>query len=219
MSARTSVAYFPSIAVLALDSRKTSQRTKQILTYFDAVVFLTMFILTSRYLEAYSKSKTSDAVTLLRKLRPTKALLVRSNPDLEDSLEESRSSLPMTNVKKINVNLLKVGDVVQVLRSASPPADGTIILSDSTFDKSSLTRESRLITKNTSDQVFARTVNTSKPISVRVTKILGALMLNQIVKVVHESQTKQALIERVANILTRYFVPVITLIAISTFAI
>src|ERR1700722_11938981 len=78
MSAGTSVAYFPSIAVLALDSRKTGQRNKQVSTYFDAVVFLTMFILAGRYLEAYSKSKTGDAVTMLGNLRPTVALLVRS---------------------------------------------------------------------------------------------------------------------------------------------
>ena len=64
MSAGTSVAYFPSIAVLALDSRKTGQRNGQISTYFDAVVFLTMFILAGRYLEAYSKAKTGDAVTI-----------------------------------------------------------------------------------------------------------------------------------------------------------
>ena len=71
MSAGTSVAYFSSIAVLALDSQKTSQSNGQVSTYFDAVVFLTMFILAGRYLEAYSKAKTGDAVMMLGKLRPT----------------------------------------------------------------------------------------------------------------------------------------------------
>ena len=217
MSAGTSVAYFPSIAVLALDSRKTSQSNGQVSTYFDAVVFLTMFILAGRYLEAYSKAKTGDAVTMLGKLRPTEALLVRPNPGAEDTSEDSQPSLPTTNVEKINVDLLEVGDVVRVLRGASPPADGTVIFGDSTFDESSLTGESRPITKNAGDQVFAGTVNTSKPISVRVTGISGASMLDQIVKVVREGQTKRAPVERVADILTGYFVPVITLIAISTF--
>ncbi|KAF4631824.1 hypothetical protein G7Y89_g6306 [Cudoniella acicularis] len=167
ISAGTSVAYFPSIAVLALDSRRTSQSNGQILTYFDAVVFLTMFILAGRYLEAYSKAKTGDAVT----------------PDVEDSSKDSQPSLPTTNVEKINVDLLEVGDMVRVLRGASPPADGTIALGDSTFNESSLTGESRPITKNAGDQVFAGTVNTGKPISVRVTEISGASMLDQIVKV------------------------------------
>jgi cation transport ATPase len=216
MSAGISVAYFPSIAVLALDSRKTSQSSRQISTYFDTVVFLTMFILAGRYLEAYSKAKTSNAVTVLGKLRLTEALLVRSNPGSEDSLEESWLSLP---VIRINVNLLEVGDVVRVLYGASPLADGTVALGDSTFDESSLTGESRPITKNIGDQVFAGTVNTGKPISIRVTEISGALILDQIVKVVRKGQTKRAPVERVANILTGYFVPVITLITISTFVI
>jgi P-type Cu+ transporter len=215
MSAGTSVAYFPSIAVLALDSRKTGAPKGQLSTYFDAVVFLTMFILAGRYLEAYSKAKTGDAVTMLGKLRPTKALLVRSDLDSVDS----QSSLPTTDVEEINVDLLEVDDVVRVLRGASPPADGTVVLGDSTFDESSLTGESRPIAKNAGDQVFAGTVNTGKPISVRVTGISGASMLDQIVKVVREGQTKRAPVERVADILTGYFVPVITLIAITTFII
>lgn len=215
MSAGTSVAYFPSIAVLALDSRKTGDPNGQLSTYFDVVVFLTMFILAGRYLEAYSKSKTGDAVTMLGKLRPTEALLVRSNLNSEDS----QSSLPAADVENINVDLLEVGDVVRVLHGASPPADGTVVLGDSTFDESSLTGESRPIAKNTGDQVFAGTVNTGKPISVRVTEISGASMLDQIVKVVREGQTKRAPVERVADLLTGYFVPVITLIAISTFVV
>lgn len=112
MSAGTSVAYFPSIAVLALNSRKTGQNNGQMSTYFDAVVFLTIFILAGRYLEAYSKAKTGDAVTMLGKLRPTEALLVRSNPDWEHSSGEGQSPLPIANIEKINVDLLDVGDVV-----------------------------------------------------------------------------------------------------------
>ncbi|KAK5936581.1 hypothetical protein PMZ80_011179 [Knufia obscura] len=215
MSAGTSVAYFPSIAVLALDSRKTGEPNGKLSTYFDAVVFLTMFILAGRYLEAYSKAKTGDAVTILGKLRPTETLLVRSNPDSEDS----QSSLPATDVEKINVDLLEFGDVVRVLRGASPPADGTLVFGDSAFDESSLTGESRPVTKNAGDQVFAGTVNTGRPISVRVTEVSGASMLDQIVKVVREGQTKRAPVERFADILTGYFVPVITLIAILTFVI
>jgi Cu+-exporting ATPase len=219
MSAGTSVAYFPSVAVLALESQKTGPHNGPISTYFDAVVFLTMFILAGRYLESYSKTKTGDAVTMLGKLRPMEALLVRSDSDLEDSLEDSQPSLPTTNIEKINVDLLEVGDVVRVLHGASPPADGTVLFGNSTFDESSLTGESRPITKNAGDQVFTGTVNTGKPISVRVTEISGASMLDQIVKVVREGQTKRAPLERVADILTGYFVPVITLIALSTFVI
>jgi Cu+-exporting ATPase len=219
MSAGTSVAYFPSIAVLVLDSQKTGQTVGQISTYFDAVVFLTMFILAGRYLEAYSKAKTGDAVTMLGNLRPTEALLVKSNPNSEDCLSQRQLSLPISHVEKVNVDLLEVGDVVRVLRGASPPADGTVVLGASTFDESSLTGESRPIVKYIGDQIFAGTVNIGNPISVRVTEISGASMLDQIVKVVREGQTKRAPVERVADILTGYFVPAITLIAVSTFVV
>jgi Cu+-exporting ATPase len=218
MSAGTSVAYFPSIAVLAVNARETGQRV-QTSTYFDAVIFLTMFILAGRYLEAYSKAKTGDAVTLLGNLRPTEALLVRSNPDLNNSSAENQSSLPAANIDNINVDLLEVGDVVRVLHGASPPADGTVVLGVSIFDESSLTGESRPITKKIGDQVFAGTVNIGNPISVQVGGVSGASMLDQIVKVVREGQTKRAPVERVADILTGYFVPVITFIAILTFVI
>lgn len=218
MSAGTSIAYFPSIAVLALNAQKTGQRVETS-TYFDTVVFLTMFILAGRYLEAYSKAKTGDAVTLLGKLRPTEALLVRSNPDLENPSAESQSYLPMENIEKIHVDLLEVGDVVRVPHGASPPADGIIVMGDSIFDESSLTGESRSIVKIVGDQVFAGTVNTGNPISIRVTGVAGVSMLDQIVNVVREGQTKRAPVERIADILTGYFVPVITLIAITTFVV
>jgi cation transport ATPase len=68
--------------------------------------------------------------------------------------------------------------MIWVLCGASLPADGTVIFGDFTFDESSLVRESRYITKIASDQVFAETVNASKLISVRVTEILGASMLD-----------------------------------------
>jgi Cu+-exporting ATPase len=215
MSAGTSVAYFPSIAVLALDSRKAGGGKEQPSTYFDSVVFLTMFILAGRYLEAYSKAKTGDAVTLLGKLRPSEALLMRSSSESDDN----ELTLPTGGVEKINVDLLEVGDLVRVLHGASPPADGAIISGESTFDESSLTGESHPITKKAGDQVFSGTVNTGSPIIVRVTEISGSSMLDQIVKVVREGQTKRAPVERIADILTGYFVPVITLIAILTFVI
>ncbi|KAF8857414.1 Cu2+-exporting ATPase [Acephala macrosclerotiorum] len=218
MSAGTSIAYFPSIAVLVLNGRKTGQSV-QTSTYFDTVVFLTMFILAGRYLEAYSKAKASDAVTLLGKLKPTDALLVGSNPDSADSSPETQSTISTVNIEKINVDLLEVGDVVRVPHGTSPPADGTIVLGESTFDESSLTGESRPITKRVGDQVFVGTINTRQPINVRVTGVSGASMLDQIVRVVREGQTKRAPVERIADTITGYFVPVITLIAILTFII
>ncbi|KAI9810912.1 MAG: hypothetical protein M1827_005771 [Pycnora praestabilis] len=225
ISAGTSVAYFASLALLIVEATtKQSQlgmSTGQTTTYFDSVVFLTMFILLGRFLEAYSKAKTGDAVTLLRDLRPSEALLVPTA-----SKEATGSSMSRTSsgegaqghtIKKIHVDLLEAGDCVLVPHGSSPPGDGIITIGETRFNESSLTGESRPITKFAGDTVFAGAVNVGKPITVKVTEVNGTSMLDQIVSVVREGQTKRAPVERVADILTGYFVPVITAIALATF--
>lgn len=178
--------YFPSIAILTLNSQKTGKPNRNLSMYFNVIIFLTMFIFVSYYLKAYSKAKTGNTITMLKKLKLTKTLLMRSNPNSEDS----QLSLPITNVAKININFFKVGNMVQVFCDAFPLADGTIVLSNSTFDKSSLAKKSCSIIKNTSNQIFTKIINTNKLISVKVIAISGALMFNQIVKMIRESQTK-----------------------------
>jgi heavy metal translocating P-type ATPase len=102
---------------------------------------------------------------------------------------------------------------------ASPPADGEILKGESTFDESSLTGESRPVKKGEGDDVFAGTVNKGSAVTIRVTGTSGKSMLDQIVEIVREGQTKRAPIEQVADTMTTYFVPVITLIALCTWAI
>lgn len=87
------------------------------------------------------------------------------------------------------------------------------------FDESSLTGESKLIRKDVGDEVFSGSVNKESPISIKITGVAGASMLDQIVKAVREGQTQRAPIERIADSLTAYFVPLVTLIAISTWII
>ncbi|KAI9757925.1 MAG: Crossover junction endonuclease mus81 [Chaenotheca gracillima] len=225
ISAGTSVAYFSSLAILILEA--TSKQSdgmgrNHTTTYFDSVVFLTMFILIGRFLDAYSKSKAGDAVMMLGQLRPTEALLIEPRPlkDLSPPKDqpvdlESRETI----MQRVNSDVLETGDVVRIVHGSSPPADGIIIDGETKFDESALTGESRLITKSSGDQVFSGTMNKGKVISIRVTGAAGSSMLDQIVKVVREGQGKRAPVERVADLLLGYFVPVITLAAICTFVI
>ncbi|OAT06778.1 Cu2+-exporting ATPase [Blastomyces gilchristii SLH14081] len=213
ISAGTSVAYFASIALLGVAARADGHQA-HMSPYFDTVVFLTLFILAGRFLEAYSKAKAGDAVASLGKLRPSEALLVVDSPST------SPDASPGSTLQRISVDLLEVGDIVNIPHGSSPPADGIVTSSESyRFDESSLTGESKPVAKIAGDKVYSGSVNVGQPVYIRVSDIGSTSMLDQIVAVVREGLTKRAPVEGVADIMTSYFVPVITLLAILTFII
>ena len=218
VSAGTSVAYLASLALLIIGAT-TAGGAPNDTTYFDTVVFLTFFILFGRYLEAYSKSKTGDAVGMLGKLRPQEALLTTSLVSEKEDPVTEQELVSTARTRKISADMLEVGDVVIVARGSSPPADGIILAGFAQFDESSLTGESLSVKKGPGEKVFVGTINTGNSITVEVTEIGGSSMLDQIVSVVREGQTKRAPIEKIADLLTGYFVPVITGLAITTFLV
>ena len=215
ISAGTAVAYFSSVAILVLDSRTVPRHVmgSQSSTYFDTVTFLSFFILIGKFLEAYSKAKAGDAVAMLSKLRPDEALLV-------ESATEGSSTLGLPESERVQIDMLEVGDKVKVLHGASPPTDG-IVTSAGTFlfDESSLNGESNPVKKVAGDQIFAGSVNISQPAQMKVASIGGTSMLDKVVAVVREGQTKRAPVERIVDTITGYFVPVITLLAVITFVV
>ncbi|KAL9617744.1 MAG: hypothetical protein Q9160_007457 [Pyrenula sp. 1 TL-2023] len=207
ISLGTSIAFVSSVVELGLASQSTSgMHNETRMFYFDSVVFLTLFLLTGRLLEAWSKAKTGDAVATLGKLRPSEALLV----DFRGG--EKRSLL-------VQVDALEVGDLVQIANGSSPPCDGVILQGEGRFDESSLTGESRPVQKSIGDDVFSGTVNKGNPVLIRTIKLAGSSMLDQIIEVVRESRGSRAPIERVADKITSYFVPLVTLAAITTWII
>lgn len=154
-------------------------------SYFDSTVFLTMFLLIGRCLESYSKIKTSDAVSMLGKLRPTEALLLitdetpsTSSGSTGDLHEKEVGALPSssTTVKKVPVDMLEVGDTIVVQHGGSPPADGRISLGETKFDESSLTGEARPVQKKEGDSVFAGTINKGRAVRVVIDAISGESM-------------------------------------------
>jgi Cu+-exporting ATPase len=198
----TSIAYFASVVELILAALKKSSGSMND-SYFDAVVFLTMFLLIGRFLEAYSKAKTGDAVTSLGELRPDEAILVESEK----------------GDTKISTDLLEVGDIVRVHVGTSPPFDGTVLNSNSIFDESSLTGESRPVKKTAGDTVYSGTLNKGGPVNIQITTISGTSMLDQIIAAVREGQTRRAPVERVADTITSHFVPFVIAVAIVTWLI
>lgn len=220
MSLGTSIAYISSIAQLIHAAVKPPAVTDNNAFYFDSVVFLTFFLLTGRFIEAYSKSKTGDAVLMLGKLRPTEALLVEADSSSDHtSSDDDANGAGQGSVKTINVDLLEVGDIARVLQGASPPCDGTVVQGETRFDESSLTGESKLVKKSVGEEVFSGTINKGFPISMKIKGIAGSSMLDQIVQAVREGQAKRAPVERIADALTGYFVPFVTAVAICTWII
>ncbi|KAI4215326.1 MAG: hypothetical protein LQ351_002226 [Letrouitia transgressa] len=224
ISAATTVAYVSSAALLIVGATSKGHSKNMNNTYFDSVVFLTLFILSGKFLEAYSKAKAGNAIAMLGNLRPQEALLVgdlslaHSGPgDLETS---GKNLVPATMTRKVKANQLEVGDVVAVPHGTSPPADGTIVRGSTKFNESSLTGEARDITKGEGEQVFTGTVNTGRsPVQVEIKGIAGHSMLDQIIAVVREGQARSAPVERYVDSVIGFFVPVITALAILTFLI
>ncbi|KAF2682872.1 copper-transporting P-type ATPase [Lentithecium fluviatile CBS 122367] len=202
ISLGTTIAYFASIVELALAAAKKSKGSMND-SYFDAVVFLTMFLLIGRFLEAYSKAKTGDAVTSLGELRPKEAILI----------DAQKGDI------KVASDLLEVGDVVRVHHGTSPPFDGIVFEGSADFDESSLTGESKPVKKEMGDTVYSGTVNKGSPVKIQINTIAGTSMLDQIINAVREGQTRRAPVERVADTITGHFVPFVVLVAVITWLV
>ncbi|KAJ7179210.1 heavy metal translocatin [Mycena filopes] len=173
-------------------------------TYFDSVIFLSLFLLAGRYLEAYSKARTSDAITALAGLRPVEAQLVVARDSFKEKPEdydpekaESDAELDGSHRNKNCEDYSRLSGV-RCNTGSTPAADGTIVgpsqKSTFTFDESMLTGESMPVTKQLGDKVFLGSINRGQSVHVRVDTIGGGWTISS----------------------RFYFVPVITLLAILT---
>ncbi|PWN31144.1 heavy metal translocatin [Jaminaea rosea] len=169
-------------------------------SYFDSVVFLTLFLLLGRLLEALSKAKTGETVAKLGTLRPNSATLAEGG-------------------EVVSAELLEVGDVVTVPHGASPPWDGTLVDEQAQFSEATLTGESMPVSKASGAPVYSGTINLGSPVSVRITAASGKSLLDQVIDLVRQGQTRRAPVEDLADKLTAHFVPVIVLIALTTWLV
>ncbi len=147
-----------------------------------------------RYTEAYSKSRTGDAINSLSSLKPAEALVVGVSDEkwllggfhsIEGDIEKGDASTesevqlsePGSRVQKIPADFLEIGDIVRVPIGSTPPMDGTVASGQSLFDESSVTGESKPIKKYPGDRVFLGTINVGKVIDVRIDVAEGKTML------------------------------------------
>ena len=145
-------------------------------------------------MEAYSKSRTGDAITSLSSLKPAEALIVGLSTEkrllggfhrIEGDVEKGDASAETevqwselgTRVQKISADFLEIGDVFRVPSGSTPPMDGTVVSGQSLFDESSVTGESKPIKKCPGDRVFLGTINVGKVMDVRIDVAEGRTML------------------------------------------
>jgi P-type Cu+ transporter len=211
VSFATTIAFVSSIVEMIIAATSPSDHHMEgASSHMDAVIFLTLFLLAGRMIEAYSKAKTGEAVTKLGSLRPKEAILII--PGDSDGMQEGGAG----RSQPISVDLLDTGDLARIVHGGSPPWDGILVDGEADFMESSLTGESKPVKKGLGDPIYSGTVNKGGPVTIRITGASGNSLLDQIIKVVREGQARRAPIERVADTITGYFVPIVTLIAIVT---
>jgi len=221
----TSAAFFFSLAsmLVSLFSAPHSKPT----TLFDTSTMLITFVSLGRWLENRAKGQTSKALSRLMSLAPSMATIY-ADPiaaakaaegwDLDEKNSE-RESMDGNAVEErvIATELIEVGDVVILRPGDKIPADGTVTRGESYLDESMVTGEAMPILKKKGALLVAGTVNGAGRLEFVVTRAGRDTQLSQIVRLVQEAQTSRAPIQRLADTVAGYFVPIIITLGLATF--
>ncbi|MCH8345591.1 MAG: copper-translocating P-type ATPase [Chloroflexi bacterium] len=170
--------------------------------YFDTAAVIVALILLGRWLEARAKGQTSAAIKRLMGLRAKTAKVVRDGEEQDVPIED-----------------VVLGDVVVVRPGEKIPVDGIVLKGGSSVDESMLTGESLPVEKGPEDEVFGATLNKTGSFHFRATKVGKDSALSQIIRLVQEAQGSKAPIQRLADVIASYFVPVVIGIALGTFGV
>jgi len=170
--------------------------------YFEAVGVILTLIMLGRLLEARAKAGTGEAIRALLGLQARTARVLRDGTEREIPVDE-----------------VVVGDEILIRPGEKIPVDATVVSGQSAVDESMVTGESIPVTKYTGDTVIGATVNTTGSLRVRATKVGADTMLAQIIRMVQQAQASRAPIQRLADAISAYFVPVVIAIAVATFTV
>jgi len=191
----TSAAYFYSLGVTFFPTLGKE-------VYFDTAAIIITLIILGRLLEAITMGKTSAAIKKLIGLQPKIARIIREGKEVE---------IPIKDVG--------VGDIVVVRPGEKIPVDGIIIEGHSSIDEKVITGESMPVGKKEGEEIIGATMNLSGFLKFRATKVGKNTLLSQIIKIVEEALTQKAPIQRIADKVSSYFVPVVIVIAILSFGV
>ncbi len=169
--------------------------------YFEAAAVITVLVLLGQVLELRAREATSGAIKALLQLAPKTARRIG-----DDGADH-----------EVQIDSLVVGDMLRVRPGEKVPVDGIILEGRSSLDESLVTGESMPVTKETGGKVIAGTLNQSGSFVMRADKVGRDTLLSQIVKMVAEAQRSRAPIQRLADQVAGWFVPVVIIVALVAF--
>jgi len=172
------------------------------LPYFDVATIIIGLILLGRYFEAKAKINTSEAIKRLIGLQAKTARVVREGKEVDIPIEQ-----------------VVAGDIIRVRPGEKIPVDGVIVEGNSSIDESMVTGESIPVEKSVKDVIVGATINKTGTFLYKATKVGADTMLSQIIKLVAEAQASKAPIQRLADLISSYFVPIVIMLAVATFVI
>lgn len=172
--------------------------------YFESVSMFTFLLLLGRLLELRARRKASETTSNLLRLLPSMATLIK---DLDNPQQQLI----------IPAKTLQVGQIVLVKAGETVPVDGTIISGASHLEESMLTGEHLPVRKGENDAVFAGTVNSSSPLTIRVDKLAQNSLIADIIHLQDSAQLNKPRIEIIADRVARYFVATLLIVASLTY--
>ncbi|WP_299671175.1 heavy metal translocating P-type ATPase [uncultured Polaribacter sp.] len=170
--------------------------------YFEAATVILTLVLMGQLLEARAHSKTNSAVKELLKLAPNKAIKVVNGEEIE-----------------VSIDAIELNDILKVKPGDKIPVDGSITEGETTIDESMITGEPIPVNKAVDDKVSSGTINGNQSFLMKAEKVGSDTLLSQIIHMVNDASRSRAPIQKLADEVSGYFVPVVVLISIITFIV
>lgn len=195
------VAYIYSVLITVFPETAMRFAGGQMLDiYFEAASVITALVLLGQVLELKARNQARNAMRALLDLAPKMARIIRADGKEED----------------VHLSQVHKGDLLRVRPGEKVPVDGIVVEGHSSVDQSMVTGESVPVEKNPGDKVIGATLNETGGFTMRAERVGSETMLAQIVDMVAKAQRSRAPIQRMADTVSGYFVPVVVLIAIVT---
>ena len=197
----TSAAYLYSVFATVFPNFFLNQGLMPEVYYETAAVVITLILL-GQWFENRAKGQTSEAIRQLMGLQAKDARVIRDGKEID-----------------VPINEVQIGDTILVRPGEKIPVDGEIISGNSTIDEAMVTGESIPVKKQSGDEVIGATINKTGSFKFKATRVGTDTVLAQIVQLVQDAQGSKAPIQRLADKVTGWFVPVVIAIAIATFVL